>query len=57
MVPTRVEFEETYYDSIISNALLFANADDGTLGSISQSVQMLELNRFAQGGQSNGRSE
>ena len=57
MEPTRVDFEETYYDSIISNALLFANADDGTLGSISQSVQMLELNRFAQGGQSNGRSE
>ena len=57
MEPTRIDFEETYYDTIVSNALLFANADDGTLGSISQSVQMLELNRFAQGGQSNGRSE
>lgn len=51
---TRVEFEDTFYDTIITGALLFANADDGTLGSIGQSVQMLERNQFAQGGQNNG---
>lgn len=52
--PTIVEFEDIYYDTIISQALLFASADDGTLGSITQSVQMLDRTQFAQGGQSNG---
>lgn len=55
---TKIEFEDMYYDAIITNALLYANADDGTLGSISQSIQMLERNQFATmtGDSNNGRS-